>query len=71
MKKRELSNLRSKDLKELQKQLYQLRSKVATIAPKIAAGVHSNLKEKKNLRRDIAQILSIMQQKSTKEGETK
>jgi ribosomal protein L29 len=63
MKTKELKNLREKSTTELQKQVVDLKSKLVSTAPRIAAGQEKNIKIAKGIRRDIAQILGIIAHK--------
>lgn len=69
MKKRELQQLREKDITELSKRVLELKSTIAKLAPKISAGYESNVVQNRNSRRDIAQILSIIGEKQNKPEE--
>lgn len=68
MKTKELKNLKEKEVGELEKQVSELKKKVVLIYMNIRIGKEKNLKVVKNLRRDLAQVLTILSQKK---GETK
>ena len=63
MKKNELISLRKKDLVELRSLLEQRRTEAAESFAKIKAGQEKNLKKSKNLKREIAQIMTITREK--------
>ncbi|OGM33383.1 50S ribosomal protein L29 [Candidatus Woesebacteria bacterium RIFCSPHIGHO2_01_FULL_44_21] len=67
MKKRELQELRGKP-EELTKKLLGLRAENLKSEAAIVSGKEKNLRVRKNIRRDIAQILSIL---SEAKGEKK
>lgn len=64
MNKREL---KQKSKEELEKQLSELKAKLASIQPKILAGQERNTRAAKMIRRDIAQILGIISQQPKSE----
>lgn len=63
MSNKKLQPLREKETKELQAQVRQLRKKLLETTPRMAIGEVQNLKTKKNLKREIAQILGIIREK--------
>jgi ribosomal protein L29 len=67
MKKKELLKLKEKSSAELGKEVVDLKKKLAQLTPRMYAGGEGNLKQRKFLRRDIAQIMTIMA--SQKKGE--
>lgn len=62
MKKKDLTDLRNKDQKELKEVLSKKRLEITAFMAKSTAG-EKNLKKRKNLRREIAQILTIIKEK--------
>ena len=68
MKKKELLKLKEKDNQELGKDVLALKKKLAELTPRLYAGGESNLKQRKLIRRDIAQIMTIM---SREKGDAK
>ncbi len=66
MKKRELKELRGGSMEELNKKLSELQTKKVELAAKVASGKEKNLRATKNIRRDIAQILSILYEKGSR-----
>jgi ribosomal protein L29 len=62
MKKRELSELRKLDNKELTKKLDELTKKHIETQVKIASKEETNLKIAKHLKSDIAQINTIIRE---------
>ena len=72
MKKSELNKLRGKTVKELEDVLGKNRNKLELdYAKNIAGKGGKNLKTGKNLRKDIAQILTILREKEILEQESK
>ena len=63
MKKKELVSLRSKTITELTKMVIEKRVDVATSYAKIKAGHEKNVKKAFNLRKELAQILTILREK--------
>jgi ribosomal protein L29 len=63
MKKKDLTEMKSKTLAELRKVAVQKRVEANNAGMKISAGKEKNLKSFKNLRREIAQILTIIKEK--------
>jgi ribosomal protein L29 len=63
MKKKDLTDLRNKKINELEKLLSKKRNELINTYAKIKAGQEKNLKKAKNIRRDVAQILTIIREK--------
>lgn len=68
MKNKDLSDLRSKDLKELNKLLSDNKSELLKIKLDMSTGQESNLKKAKHLKKDIAQILTLIREKQIVRG---
>jgi len=69
VKKKDLVSLKTKEIKELEKMAIDKKKASAEAYSKIKAGQEKNIKKVKNLRRDIAQILTVIRQKTlTGEG---
>lgn len=66
MKKNELSQMRDKELKELRKELKEKKQELAKVRLEVSTGKIKNTRAGKNLRKDIAQILTIIRDKETK-----
>jgi ribosomal protein L29 len=71
MKKKDLTDLRNKKTNELEKLLSKKRNELINTYAKIKAGQEKNLKKAKNIRRDVAQILTIIREKELLKKETK
>ncbi|MCK4588688.1 50S ribosomal protein L29 [Candidatus Woesebacteria bacterium] len=71
MKKKDLTDLRNKKINELEKLLSKKRNELINTYAKIKAGQEKNLKKAKNIRRDVAQILTIIREKELLKKETK
>lgn len=63
MKKNEIKNLRTKNLKELQEKLAKERLKLLEFHAKLKAGREKNPRKGNNLRRNIAQTLTLIREK--------
>ena len=64
MKKKEIDNLRKKDDEELSKILQEKKKEYLVTYNQVGAGHEKNLRKPTNIRKDIAQILTIMKEKS-------
>ena len=71
MKKKDLTDLRNKKINELEKLLSKKRNELINTYAKIKAGQEKNWKKAKNIRRDVAQILTIIREKELLKKETK
>jgi ribosomal protein L29 len=69
MKKKDLVSLRKKEIKDLEKMVEEKRAKAINAHVKMQAGQEKNLKKASNLRREIAQILTIIKEKEIREEE--
>lgn len=63
MKKKDLTEIRSKDLKALEKLAFDKKVEASKAKMSIISGKEKNLLAFKNLRRDLAQILTIIREK--------
>lgn len=64
MKKNKLAEIRTKSLPELQKEQDLLTKKLIKTGLEIVSGKTKNLRSGKNLRKDMAQIQTIMEEKN-------
>ena len=62
MKTRELTSLRKKSLDEIKSLLEQKKLEAVESFAKMKAGQEKNLKKTKNLKREIAQIMTVFQE---------
>ncbi len=60
MKKKELENFKTKPVAELKKDLAAQREKLENLSFDLAAGKVKNIREIRHLRKDIAQILTLL-----------
>ncbi|HJY98550.1 MAG TPA: 50S ribosomal protein L29 [Patescibacteria group bacterium] len=67
MKKKEITELKGKTIKELFKMANSKKEEAKKTAVSVAAGKEKNLKVLKNARREIAQILTIIKEKEIME----
>lgn len=63
MKRKELTDLKSKTIKDLIKMVMDKKFEAKKISLSISGGKEKNLKAGKNVRRDIAQILTVIKEK--------
>ncbi len=63
MKKQELKKYREKPISELQKELAFLREKLLKLKFDLAAGKVKNIQEIRNVKKSIAQILTLINEK--------
>lgn len=71
MKAKRLNDLRSKTVKELEKMVFDMKKDLLKVEVTLATGEQKNLKGAKNLKKDIAQILTIAREKEITERESK
>ena len=63
MKKKELTDIKNKTVKDLNKLVFTKKLEAKKSKMNTAAGKVKNLREFRNLRRDIAQILTVIKEK--------
>ncbi len=63
MKKKDLTSLRKKDIAELKKEADDKKKEAAGVYAQMHAGQEDNLKKFSSLRRDIAQLFTIIREK--------
>ncbi len=66
MKKKDLIKIREESIDKAKKRLEELQKRRLEAGARIALGKEVNLKQVKNLRRDIAQLLTIIHEKEKK-----
>ncbi|KKQ26286.1 MAG: 50S ribosomal protein L29 [Candidatus Woesebacteria bacterium GW2011_GWA1_37_8] len=69
MKKNELKTVRAKSSEELGKTLNDKKQDLEKIQLDLASGKEKNLKKVKNLKREIAQLLTVINEKTLIEAE--
>ncbi len=69
MKRKDLVDLKTKEVKDLNKILGDKKAELEKIMVNVSVGKEKNLKKAKNLRRDISQILTIVQEKEIRQKE--
>ncbi|KKR30297.1 50S ribosomal protein L29 [Candidatus Woesebacteria bacterium RIFCSPHIGHO2_01_FULL_39_32] len=67
MKKKDIISLRSKEAIELAKLVGQMRLEIVKTKANISASKEKNLKKVKNLRHDLAQVVTLMREKQIME----
>lgn len=63
MKKKDLSKLKEKSIKDLRKMVEEKKKEAQETFAKIKGGQEKNVKKFKSLRKDIAQILTLIGEK--------
>jgi len=71
MKKNDLQTVKAKEVDELKKMLLEKKKELKKVVVHMYAGSEKNLKKSKNLRREIAQILTIIKEKEIVAKESK
>ncbi len=64
MKKRDLEDLRAQQIEELRKKLTDSRKKLGETVVNASSGKEKNSREARIMRRDIAQILTIISERA-------
>lgn len=67
MKKRELVELRIQSMENLSKKVIEMRKKMLETRVKIVVGKEKNLRLAKNMRKDIAQVETLISEKRKEE----
>lgn len=62
MKKTEFKNLKTKKIEELKKLVRPKKLEITKTLAKIAGGQEKNLKKARNLKRELAQVLTIIKE---------
>lgn len=63
MKKKDLTDIRKKDIKELGEMAVDKKKELAKATAEMGASREKNLKKAKSLRHDVAQILTLIREK--------
>jgi ribosomal protein L29 len=71
MKKTERTSLKSKEVKVLKGEVVAKKVDLAKFTAKMFAGGEKNLKKGRNLKKEIAQILTVINEKEIVEKESK
>lgn len=71
MKKKEYNELKSKEIPDLLKMVKTKKAELAKLGPKIIAGEEKNLKKAGKIRKDVAQILTLIREKEILKAEEK
>jgi ribosomal protein L29 len=66
MKKSKIIEARSKEITELKKQLMETQQQLVKLRLEIASGKIKNTKASKSLRKDIAQLLTLIKEKEAR-----
>ena len=71
MKKKAFKDLRVKEEKELSKMLLEKKTELMKVIPNLAVNQEKNLKKAKTLKKEIAQIKTILRENELVKEETK
>lgn len=71
MKRRELADVRKSETKDLSSKVKEKKLELAKTRVKIVSGEEKNVKKLANLKKEIAQLLTILKEKELVEVETK
>ena len=71
MKKKDVETLRGKEVAEIKKALAGKRADLIKAQVEMYGGKEKNLKKAKNLRREVAQMLTIIKEREILESEAK
>lgn len=71
MKSKDLAQFKNKELKELKKISLDRSKEIAKISLEIKSQKEKNLKKARNLKKDLAQILTLMREKEILAKEVK
>jgi len=71
MKKKDIETLRGKEVAEIKKALAGKRADLIKAQVEMYGGKEKNLKKAKNLRREVAQMLTIIKEREILEREAK
>ena len=71
MKKKDIETLRGKEVAEIKKALGEKKADLIKAQTEMYGGKEKNLKKAKNLRREVAQMLTIIKEREILESETK
>jgi len=71
MKKKQLKDLTEKAQKEIEKELFKKKQSLLEAVVNTMVGQEKNVKKVKMLKKDIAQILTVLKEKEAKEKQIK
>lgn len=66
MRKKELNQIRTKSKEELEKLLGEKKKELANLTAEMSSGKHKNVRARKSLRRDIAQLKTVLIEKEAR-----
>lgn len=69
MKKNEFKEIKNKPVAEIEKELVELRTKRVNLKFDLAAGKVKNIREIQNVKTSIAQLLTVLKERSKTEAE--
>jgi len=71
MKRKDFIELKTKETADLLKMVKTKKTELAKLGPKVSAGEEKNLKKAAGLRREVAQILTLIREKEILKKEEK
>ena len=71
MKRKDFIELKAKETADLLKMVKTKKTELAKLGPKVSAGEEKNLKKAAGLRREVAQILTLIKEKEILKKEEK
>ena len=71
MKRKDFIELKGKETADLLKMVKTKKTELAKLGPKVSAGEEKNLKKAAGLRREVAQILTLIKEKEILKKEEK
>ena len=71
MKKKELKTFREKDIKTLRKEVEKMKKEFVLAWAEIRGGKEKNVNKARNIKKDIAQLMTIIREKELMEEERK
>lgn len=69
MKKNDIAKLKNRSAEELRKDAVEMREKLWELRREIAGGKVKNVRSRRALRRDLARVLTVANQKSLQKGQ--
>ena len=71
MKKKDFVNIKAKEITVLEKEVFEKKKEIDLLFAKIKSGQEKNTSKMRNLKRDVARILSLIREKEIIDKERK
>lgn len=68
MKKNDFNTIKNKPVEEIEKEIAELRTKRVNLKFDLAAGKVKNIREIQNVKKSIAQLLTVLKERSMSEA---